>query len=88
MSFLASFREPSSASPAGPAPLSDVSENAGTAKVNTRGALAAHVQSMGWEEREFSDVTVTALGKVSRQDDFEAPNPLPEPGNEPPPRNV
>mmetsp|Transcript_12856 Transcript_12856/g.55175 ORF Transcript_12856/g.55175 Transcript_12856/m.55175 type:complete len:552 (+) Transcript_12856:87-1742(+) len=58
-----SSREPSSASPAGPAPPSDVSENAGTAKVNARGALAAHVQSMGWEEREFSDVTVTALGK-------------------------
>ena len=80
-----SSREPSSA---GPAPQSDVSENAGTVKANTRGALAAHVQSMGWEEREFSDVTVTALGKVSHQDDFEALNPPPGPGNEPPPRNV
>jgi len=80
-----SSREPSSA---GPAPQSDVSENAGTVKANTRGALAAHVQSMGWEERECSDVTVTALGKVSHQDDFEAPNPPPGPGNEPPPRNV
>jgi len=80
-----SSREPSSA---GPAPQSDVSENAGTVKANTRGALAAHVQSMGWEEREFSDVTVTALGKVSHQDDFEAPNPPPGPGNKPPPRNV
>lgn len=26
--------------------------------------LAAHVQSLGWEEREFSDVVVSALGKV------------------------
>ena len=71
-----SSREPSSAGPVGPAPPSDVSENAGTTKASIRGALAAHVQSLGWEEREFSDVTVTALGKVSRQDDFEAPNPL------------
>lgn len=71
-----SSREPSSAGPAGPGPPSDVSENAGTTKASIRGALAAHVQSLGWEEREFSDVTVTALGKVSRQDDFEAPNPL------------
>lgn len=83
-----SSREPSSAGPAGPGPASDVSENAGTTKASIRGALAAHVQSMGWEEREFSDVTVTALGKVSHQDDFEAPNPPPGPGNEPPPRNV
>ena len=71
-----SSREPSSAGPAGLGPPSDVSENAGTTKASIRGALAAHVQSLGWEEREFSDVTVTALGKVSRQDDFEAPNPL------------
>ena len=28
--------------------------------------LAAHVQSLGWEEREFSDVVVSALGKVRR----------------------
>ena len=83
-----SSREPSSAGPAGPGPASDVSENAGTTKASIRGALAAHVQSLGWEEREFSAVTVTALGKVSRQDDFEAPNPPPDPGNEPPPRNV
>ena len=76
-----SSREPSSAGPAGPGPASDVSENnAGTTKASIRGALAAHVQSLGWEEREFSDVTVTALGKVSRQDVFEAPQPSVEPG--------
>ena len=28
------------------------------------GGLSAHVRSLGWEEREFSDVAVTALGKT------------------------
>jgi|TARA_B100000475_G_scaffold183927_1_gene151912 hypothetical protein len=68
-----SSREPLSA---GPAESRDVSENAGTTRptAKSRGALAAHVQSLGWEEREFSDVTVTALGKVSPEDYLDAPN--------------
>lgn len=28
--------------------------------------LASHIQSLGWDEQDFSDVVVVALGKVGR----------------------